>query len=237
LLILTDDSVNKIKEKMSSYVLMKILESTTNRYDKGIRMLTLGTIDKAYDRLTASIHEGQVVLDIGCGTGALTIRAAQKGAKVRAIDINPQMMEIAQQKIQQAGLSDYVEFCEIGVAELDAEKSESFDVVMSGLCFSELSENELNFGLYQINRILKPGGILLVGDEVCPRGYIKKIIYRLVRFPLVIITYLITQTTTHAFPHLTEKIKGANFEIEHSRENWLGSFLELVAKKRAGERE
>ncbi len=222
---------------MSSYVLMKIFESAPNRYDKGIRLLTLGTIDKAYDRLTASIQKGQAVLDIGCGTGALTIRALQKGAKVKAIDINPRMMEIAHQKIQKAGLSDCVEFREIGIAELDAEKSESFDVVMSGLCFSELSEDELTFGLNQIKRILKPGGILLVGDEVCPGSFIKKIFYWLVRLPLVVITYLITQTTTHAVSNLNEKVKRTNFEIEHTRENWPGSFVELVAKKRAGERE
>ncbi len=221
---------------MSSYVLMKILESAPNRYDKGIRLLTFGTIDKAYDRLTASIQERQAVLDIGCGTGALTIRAAQKDAKVKAIDINPPLMKIAQQKIQQAGLSDSVEFCEMGIAELEAEKSESFDVIMSGLCFSELSEDELTFGLKQINRILKPGGILLVGDEVRPENLIKKIIYWLGRFPLVVITYLISQTTSHAVPHLIEKVKSSNFEIEHARENWLGSFVELVAKKRAGAR-
>ena len=65
-----------------SYVLMKILESAPYRYDKGIRILTLGKIDKAYDRLTERIKKNDKVLDIGCGTGMLTIRAAMKGATV-----------------------------------------------------------------------------------------------------------------------------------------------------------
>ncbi len=75
---------------------MNILESTPSRYDKGIRIFTLGKIDKIYDHLTSYIKEGQKILDIGCGTGALTLRAAQKGAKVKGIDVNPQMLAIAQ---------------------------------------------------------------------------------------------------------------------------------------------
>ncbi len=162
---------------MSIYVLMKILESAPSRYDRGIRLLTFGTVDKSYDRLTSNIQPGQQVLDLGCGTGALAIRAAQKGAKVKGIDINAQMVEIAQRQIEQAGLSDSVQFQGMGIVELDGEPSENYDVVMSGLCFSELSENELNYGLNQVFRILKPGGMLLIADEVRPRNLLKKIFY------------------------------------------------------------
>ena len=66
---------------MSTYILMKILESIPSRYDRGIYILTLGKLDKIYNRLTSYIKKGQKVLDLGCGTGALTLRAAQKGAK------------------------------------------------------------------------------------------------------------------------------------------------------------
>lgn len=80
---------------MPTYVLMKVLESAPNRYDRGIRILTLGELDEAYDRLTSHIKPGQIVLDVGCGTGALTVRAAMRGARVKGIDVNPQMLEIA----------------------------------------------------------------------------------------------------------------------------------------------
>ncbi len=123
---------------MSTYILMKILESAPDRYDRGIRILSLGKLDKAYDRLISPVKEGQRVLDIGCGTGALTLRAAKKGAKLKGIDVNSRMMEIAQKRAEEAKLAQNIEFSEMGVAELGSEKPESYDVAMCGLCFSEL---------------------------------------------------------------------------------------------------
>jgi len=210
---------------------MKILESAPSRYDKGIRLLTFGQVNKAYDRLVTKIKAGQKVLDIGCGTGALTLRAAKKGAKVKAIDVNTQMMEIAQQQISQAYLSQNVKFCEMGVGELNDEKSENYDVVMSGLCFSELSYDELHYTLSEVKRLLKTGGFLLIGDEVRPENFFKRIIYWAMRLPLVLITYIITQTTTHAIKNLPKKIMQAGFFIESIKLNGMESFIELIAKK------
>jgi len=152
--------------------------------------------------LVSYIKRGQKVLDIGCGTGALTIRAAQKGAKVKGFDINPQMLEVVRNRMHEAKLSENVELCEMGVAELEKEYSESYDVVMSGLCFSELTGDELNYALKEIKRILKPGGLLLVADEVVPKNPLKRIINWLVRAPLKLIPYLITQTTTSTIKNL-----------------------------------
>lgn len=213
---------------------MKILESAPSRYDLGIRILTLGSVDKAYDRLTSHIKGKHRVLDVGCGTGALTLRAAQKGAQVKGIDINSQMLEIADKRVAEARLDQNVEFCEIGVAELSDEEAESYDVVMSGLCFSELTEDELLYFLKEAERILKPGGSLLIADEVIPRNIPKRIFHGLVRFPLVIITYLLTQTTTHSVRNLPENIKEAGLLIESVRFNKMENFIELVARK-AGE--
>ena len=210
---------------------MKILESAPRRYDTGIRILTLGRLDRAYERLTWYISDGQKVLDIGCGTGALTIRAARKGARVKGIDVNPQMLEIAHQRVKEAKLTQNIALREMGAAELDSEESESYDAVMSGLCFSELTENELHYTLKEVKRILKPGSRLLVADEVKPKSIFKRVLNGLLRFPLVVITYLITQTTTHAVKDLPKKIEESGFIIESVRLNKMESFIELVAKK------
>ncbi len=215
---------------MSTYILMKILESAPSRYDKGIRILTLGRLSNAYDRLASHINKGQRVLDIGCGTGVLTLRAAQKGAKVKGIDINPQMLEIAEKRAGEANLTQNIELCEMGVAELGRERPESYDVVMSGLCFSELTEDELVYALKEVKRILKKEGILLIADEVVPKSIPMRILNWLIRLPLVIITYIIAQTTTHAVKNLSEKIKDAGLLIESIRMEKMQNFVELVAK-------
>jgi ubiquinone/menaquinone biosynthesis C-methylase UbiE len=218
---------------MSTYVLMKILESAPSRYELGIRLLTLGCLDKAYDRLASHIEREQQVLDIGCGTGALTLRAAQRGAKVKGIDSNAQMLEIAGQRVKDAGFTESVELTEMGVAELDAEEAQRYDAVMCGLCLSELSEDEVHYTLKQVTRILQPGGLLLVADEIKPQGFANRLIHSLVRAPLVVLTYVITQQTTHPASNLAKKLKAAGLVIVSTRFNWMGSFGEFVAQKPA----
>jgi len=210
---------------MSTYVLMKILESTASRYDRGIRLLTLGRLDRAYECLASPIKKGQKVLDIGCGT------AAAKGATIKGIDVNPEMLEVARRRAEAASFGPEIEFVEMGVAELGSEPPESYDVVMSGLCFSELTTDELAYTLKEINRILKPGGLLLAADEVRPGNPLKWIIHYLIRIPLVVITYIITQTTTQAVKDLPQKVRAAGLVIKSLNPNKLEDFIELVAQK------
>jgi demethylmenaquinone methyltransferase/2-methoxy-6-polyprenyl-1,4-benzoquinol methylase len=210
---------------------MKVLESAPSRYDRGIRILTLGRLDKTYDRLVSRITGGQKVLDIGCGTGALTLRAARMGARVKGIDINPQMLEIARQKAARAGLAQNLELAEMGVAELSNEETESYDVVMSGLCFSELTEDEVVYTLKQVKRILRPEGLLIVADEVRPRSIIMRLISWVARLPLVIITCLLTQTTTGVVGNLPDRIRESGLSIKSIRVSKMQNFMELVAKK------
>ncbi len=195
-----------------------------------MRLLTLGSLGRAYDRLASRIQDGQRVLDLGCGTGALTLRAAGRGAHVSAIDVNAQMLEIARQRARAAGLAEKIDFREIGIAELGAEAAASYDVVMSGLCFSELSEDEIHYALKQVKRLLKPGGLLLIADEVKPPDLTRRIIHALTRAPLVALAYIVTQQTTHAVENLPEKVTQAGFSIESIRSNTLGSFVELASR-------
>jgi ubiquinone/menaquinone biosynthesis C-methylase UbiE len=218
---------------MSTYVLMRILESAPRRYELGIRLLTLGRVDGAYDRFASRIERGQQVLDIGCGTGAFTLRAARRGAKVKGIDTNPQMLQIAEERVRSAGLTGSVELAEMGVAELDEEEAQRYDAVMSGLCLSELSEEEVSYTLREVARILRPGGIVLVADEIKPQGRANRLIHALIRAPLAALTYVITQQTTHAASNLSKKLKAAGFAIVSVRLNRLGSFGEFVAQKPA----
>jgi ubiquinone/menaquinone biosynthesis C-methylase UbiE len=216
---------------MSLYVFMKFLESAPGRYDRGIRILSLGLTDKAYDRLVSSIGKGWKVLDIGCGTGALTLRAARKGATVTGIDINAGMLEIARQRAGDMDLLQYIEFREMGVAELGVMPSQTYDAVMSGLCFSELSGDELTFTLRHIRRILKDGGLLLIADEIVPSGFYRHMLNLMIRIPLQAVTWLLTQAVTHAVRDLPEQVEEAGLQVHSVRKNKMGNFIELIAIK------
>ena len=194
-------------------------------------MLTFGMVDRAYDWLTGHVQEGQQVLDIGCGSGALTLRAANKGAVVKGIDINAGMLEIAKKRIHDAGLEKNAVFSETGVAELGNEKTGSYDVIMSGLCFSELSDDESVYALKESNRLLRPGGLLLIADEIVPKNVMKKLVHWLIKLPLAAITYIVTQTGTKALKHLSEKVEGSGFIIESVWSNAIGDFVVLSVRK------
>ncbi|MHA2172127.1 MAG: corrinoid protein-associated methyltransferase CpaM [Candidatus Kariarchaeaceae archaeon] len=217
---------------MCTYVLMKVLESSPSRYDKGIKIITLGQISKTYTRILSLVKSGDNLLDIGCGTGEIAARAAQKGAFVKGIDINPQMIEVAQDRVSTAKVNDKVELVEMGIAELDNELSNDYDVIICCLCLSELSNDEMRFTLKEIHRILKSNGILLLADEVRPKSVIKWFIHQFVRIPLLVVTYVLTQTTTKAVKGLEENLAEFSFNIESVKYNTLGNFVEITASKK-----
>lgn len=59
---------------------------------------------------------GKTLLDLGCGSGQVSLLAARMGARVHAVDIAPRMLEIARQGAQAAGVADRVAFEEGDVA-------------------------------------------------------------------------------------------------------------------------
>jgi len=198
---------------VSSYVLMKILESAPARYDRGIRLLSLGKLDQIYRELVAPIQPGDHVLDIGCGTGALGLRAAAKGAIVKGIDINSDMLAIAEKRKTHHDLAGELQLQEKGVAELDSEPTKGYDVVLSGLCFSELTPAEISATIKELRRVIKPDGWLLIADELLPSVFGKRLLHWLIKLPLSIVTYLLTQTGTRAIKDLPAKLERVGFVI------------------------
>ncbi len=210
---------------------MRIFESSPNRYDKGIDILTLGKMSRVYNRVIEHIKKDHKVLDIGCGTGRLALQAALKGAKVKGIDINSQMLEIARKRCKELNLVEKVDFVEMGVAELNSESDNSFDVVMSTLCFSELSNFEIDYALIEIRRILKQDGLLLIADENKSNKTIKKIINFSLKLPLIIITYLLSQTTTKAVKQLEKRVEEKGLKLISIKKTFLENFIEIIAQK------
>jgi len=135
-------------------------------YDGFANIVTLGQI-RRLRTLTidqAQLKPGEKVLDVGCGTGGVTIPAKQrvgKTGKAAGIDPAPEMIAVASKKARRAGLE--VDF-RIGVIESLPHPDATFDVVTSSLMMHHLPEHLQVQGLAEIKRVLKPSGRLLIAD-------------------------------------------------------------------------
>jgi ubiquinone/menaquinone biosynthesis C-methylase UbiE len=102
--------------------------------------------------LTKHLKPSDAVLEIGCGTGYFTREIVKTGAYITAIDISPELLDLAKADID----SDLVNFRIANAYELDME-SNSFDSVIGS---SVLHHLEIEKAVKEFFRVLKPGGIL-----------------------------------------------------------------------------
>ena len=112
----------------------------------------------------ASLAEGEVVLDIGCGGGIDTILAARRvapGGRVIGLDMLPEMCDRARAAAREAGVAGWCEF-ERGEMEDIPLLDASIDVVISNGVIN-LSPRKSR-ALAEIARVLRPGGRLCVSD-------------------------------------------------------------------------
>jgi ubiquinone/menaquinone biosynthesis C-methylase UbiE len=181
-------------------VFMKWLETSPKNYDKGIQWLTLGRLQPLKEKIAREyVHEGTRVLEIGCGTGTLTMMMAERGAMVTGIDASPAMLDEAKNKIANRDFEERVTLKYMDASLIGERFSPaSFDLIVSTLVFSELARDEQRYVLEACARLLAPSGQLLIADEVIPAELLTRLAYFLIRLPLVLLTWLLTRTTTKA---------------------------------------
>jgi demethylmenaquinone methyltransferase/2-methoxy-6-polyprenyl-1,4-benzoquinol methylase len=187
---------------MPAYVLMKAFENAPVKYDGAMEVLTLGRIGRLKAEMTAVAGgDHRRVLDVGCGAGSLAIALAGTGAQVVGIDVSEPMLGVARQRVAAAHAGDQVELRRLSVMEIDTLPRASFDAVVGVLVLSELSDDEVRFVLSAARGLLAPGGQLLIADEVVPARRLQRWSMAVLRSPLQLATYLITQlqslSTTH----------------------------------------
>jgi ubiquinone/menaquinone biosynthesis C-methylase UbiE len=112
----------------------------------------------------ARVQPGDIVLDVGCGTGTLALEAQRAvGSAGRVYGIDPGEEQIARARAKAARRRLAVEF-RVGVIEQLPFPDAMFDVVCSTLMMHHLPSSLKGQGLAEVARVLKPGGRLVIAD-------------------------------------------------------------------------
>ena len=132
------------------------------RFDRGLSLR---------EAVFATVKEGDVVIDAGCGTGILSLWAAKAGArKVFAVDKADVTVGVALAKENQ--VADRIEFIKADLLEFELPKAERCDVLLAMLYFNDPRRDEAQTILaYHIrNKVLLPEG-QQIPDRIAYTGY------------------------------------------------------------------
>ena len=199
---------------MFSYVFMKSLETRPRSYDRRMEKASRGRVREIKKSVAREIPQDARVLEIGCGTGELAAMLIDRGAVVDAFDASPAMVEFVLERIAEEGLAARFSVRQMGVDGMDVLPSSHYDAVVSTLVFSELTADERGYALKHAARVLKPGGHLVIADEVVPRGAAARILQSAVRAPMLAATYLVSGASTRPIEDLAGEAVKAGFHVD-----------------------
>jgi demethylmenaquinone methyltransferase/2-methoxy-6-polyprenyl-1,4-benzoquinol methylase len=196
----------------SSQPLHGMFTAVPPRYDLVNLIVTLG-LDKRWRGLAARTcleNKPETILDLGCGTGDLTIniaRLAEKDTKIIGLDYSQPMLERARQKASKAGVAKMVSFIQGDASALPFSDT-YFDCVGISFAFRNLTyKNPLAQAHFaEVLRVLKPGGRYVIVESSQPANRVIRAMFRLYLRIFVAPVGVIISRNTGAYRYLAESI-------------------------------
>ena len=186
----------------------QMFDNIAPTYDKLNHRLSWD-IDKGWRRKAIKAlapYKPQSLLDIATGTGDFAILAAQMLQPTRLVgaDISEGMMEIGRQKVKALGLERIVTFEKEDCLHLSYDNN-TFDAVTAAFGIRNFAD--LDAGLREMYRVLKPGGHLSIVELTTPVKFPMKQVFRIYSHTVLPIYGRLISRDTSAYSYLTKTIE------------------------------
>ena len=174
-------------------------------YDVLNHTLSLGT-DRGWRRKAMDAlgkYHPRHVLDVATGTGDFAILAARRlgteGLRITGVDISEGMMQVGREKVRQLGLEHVIRFCREDCMQLSFADG-SFDAVT--VAYGVRNFQDLDAGLREMCRVLRPGGHLLVVELASPPHFPMKQLFWLYSHVWMPLVGRLVSKDDHAYRYL-----------------------------------
>ena len=149
----------------------EMFDGISTEYDALNRKISLG-IDVKWRRRVVDLlipKKPESILDIATGTGDLALAlTATKASRIVGLDISAGMLSVGKNKVKLENLENTIEMV-IGDSEALTYEENSFDAVT--VAFGVRNFENLELGLSELFRVLKPGGTLVVLETAVPTRF------------------------------------------------------------------
>lgn len=149
----------------------QMFDTISGNYDGLNRVISLGIDKKWRKRVVKQVvaKNPKSILDIATGTGDLAISFAKFDVpKIVGFDLSEGMLSIARKKVATQKIADKIEFLQGDSEEMPFENN-SFDAIT--VAFGVRNFENLEKGLSEILRVLKPGGLFVVLETSVPTKF------------------------------------------------------------------
>lgn len=155
----------------------QMFDNISGNYDLLNRILSMGIDVSWRKKVVKSVQKENpsTILDIATGTGDLAIAMAKAtSAKITGFDLSAGMLEVGKKKVAEQKLDQQIEMIQ-GDAENMPFADHSFDVIT--VAFGVRNFENLEKGLTEIYRVLKPGGKFIILEFSQPESFPMKQLY------------------------------------------------------------
>lgn len=185
----------------------QMFDTISGNYDNLNRMISLGTDQGWRKKVLQMVSDTQpeTILDIATGTGDLAILLSKSNAaKIVGLDLSAGMLEVGKQKVKALGLDNKIEMIQ-GDSENLPFQDNTFDAIT--VAFGVRNFENLEKGLTEILRVLKPNGIFVILETSVPTKFPFKQGYNLYMKTFMPLMGKVFSKDQKAYEYLTESAK------------------------------